>query len=133
MRWVLYGLGGLLILFGVIGFAVEVESAMNGTWEDPFLGIAIVASCLLVGACAVIAAKLRYRGGWPTAIGLCLVAFGVQGLAIELDAYLAANQEDPAIGILLGIALLVAGALLLRSGHRAHASARRQQPVAPGG
>jgi hypothetical protein len=124
MRWVLYVLGSILILLGLLGLLVEIGMRLDGETADPFLGATIVASCLLLGAFAVTAAKLRYKGGWPTAIGLILATFGLLGLAIELDAYVAANQEDPVTGVLLGVGSLVAGTLLLRSGHKAHASAR---------
>ena len=120
MRWVLYPVGILLLLTGIVFLAFVVMDATNGSWADPFLGIAMVITPSILGVCALTAARRRYRGGWATAVGLSVLAVGILFLSIEVDAILAGNQEAPVIGLLMCSVLMVAGILMVRVGHKTH-------------
>ena len=123
----LYLIGNGLVFFGLVGLGVEVEDLINGQSENPFLSLMMLVSFLTIGTFALMAASSRYNGGWPCAIGLCLMALGPMFLGVSLDNYGAESPLHTKIGVILAAGLLAAGAVFFHAGHRAHVRAQRDR------
>ena len=128
MSQLLYLIGSVLILFGLAGVSVQVEDVINGESENPFLGFMLAVSCLTIGTFALMAANSRYNGGWPSAIGLCLMALGLLFLGVSIDEYRAGQpQVYTKVGLVLAAGLLACGAVFFHAGHRGHVRAQRER------
>jgi peptidoglycan/LPS O-acetylase OafA/YrhL len=139
-RTILGIFAGIFILFGLTGFAIEMEELGQGSNPDLIFGVTLSVCILITGISMVRAATADYRLSWSLFCGGLLTIFGVATIAMAVDDALAGQTADVAVGAVVAVMFIVPGILLLRSGHRHHKrsvacciaaqSALRDQPVA---
>lgn len=131
-----YAFAGALILTGT-GLLGAVLGDASARQELPMLGFLLQfvegLSLIGVGGLAILAAKLKYRGGWLSFIGVVLAWFGTLGLGRELSELVsAAHAED--LGLVefkLPTLLFTMSVLVLWAGHRRHLRTKtRPRPAA---
>ena len=83
-------------------------------------------SLIVIGILTIMAAKIHYKGGVLSIIGVVVLFFGLIAVSIEIDSVIASAQRSVYAGLVLGITLTLAGIILLRLGHRRHLRLARQ-------
>ncbi len=113
MRYFGFVLGALLNLAGIVGLAA--------VYRDFSLSQFVIGLCLIViGILTMTAAKIRYKGGLLSAIGVVFSFLGLIAIAREIDSIIRGTNDSVYTGLVLGIILILGGIILLRLGHRRH-------------
>jgi hypothetical protein len=129
-KLLLYVVGNGLLLLGLGGLTLQIDDAIAHESENPFLGLALAISFGGLGVFALLAASERYNGGWSSAIGLCVIAVGILFLGGGMDEAQRGNREHLVTGLLFFSVLpITIGAILVRSGHRAHVLAQHERQL----
>ncbi len=118
--WVLTLLGVGLGLLGAVLLALEIVDFYNGEMEDPILGVTVWTSFICLGGFSIYTARVRYRGGFRTAVAGVLLVLGVVVLAALLEEYVTDQLEDTKETIISVCLYLFAGSGLAYSGYRRH-------------
>jgi uncharacterized membrane protein YidH (DUF202 family) len=113
MRYFAFILGALLNLSGIVGLVAVYR-------QFSFQQFVIGMSLIVIGILTMMAAKIRYKGGLLSIIGVVFLFFGLIAVSIEIDSIIGSAQRSVYSGLVLGIILILAGILLLRQGHRRH-------------
>jgi uncharacterized membrane protein YidH (DUF202 family) len=113
MRYFAFILGALLNLCGIVGLAAVYR-------QFSFQQFVIGMSLIVIGILTMMAAKIRYKGGLLSIIGIIISFFGLIAISIEIDSIIGSAQRSVYAGLVLGIVLILAGVMLLRQGHRRH-------------
>ena len=113
MRYFGFILGALLNLSGIVGLAAVYR---DFSFQQFVIGMALI----VIGILTMVAAKIRYKGGLLSIIGVVLSFLGLIAISIELDSIIRSAQRSVYAGLILGIVLTLAGTVLLRQGHRRH-------------
>ncbi|MBI2948107.1 MAG: protein kinase [Verrucomicrobia bacterium] len=126
-----YALAGALILIGT-GLLGAVMGDASARQELPLLSFLLKfvegLSLIGVGGLATLAAKLRYKGGWLSFIGVFLAWFGTLSLAREMSDLLSLGKPvgDGLGEFSLSAVLFATSTLVLWAGHRKHLKAKRR-------
>ena len=119
MRYFTFILGALLNLSGIVGLAAVYR---HFSFQQFIVGISLI----VIGILTMMAAKIRYKGGVLSIIGVVLLFLGSIEISIEIDSIIASAQRSVYFGLVLGIILTLTGIILLRLGHRRHLRLVRQ-------
>jgi len=119
MRYFAFILGALLNLSGIVGLAAVYR---HFSFQQFIIGISLI----VIGILTMMAAKIRYKGGVLSIIGVVLLFLGSIEISIEIDSIIGSAQKSVYEGLVLGIILTLTGIILLRLGHRRHLRLVRQ-------
>jgi predicted anti-sigma-YlaC factor YlaD len=120
--------GIVLIVFGVVGAATEIDDFVKGAREDTVLGGAM-SVCFIIGGVLILRAlKSGYHLGWRIMLGAFMIFFAMVGVGVEVDSIINQTSEEPAVGFTLVGIFAVSGLLLARSGHRRNVPLSRARP-----
>jgi uncharacterized membrane protein YidH (DUF202 family) len=122
MRYFVFILGALLILFGIVGLAAAYHY-QNFSFQQFTIGISLV----VIGILTMMAAKIRYRGGLLSIIGILFLFYGLVAVA-DIDSIVSSWQRSAYVGIVWVIILISIGIILLTLGHRRHVRLVKQKP-----
>lgn len=134
-----YAVAGAMILIGtaLLGAVLGDASARQ---QLPMLGFLLKfvegLSFIGVGGLAILAAKLKYKGGWLSFVGVFLAWFGTLALARELSTLLAMpNAGEVGFGeFRVPVVLFTLSMLVLWAGHRQHLKVKKSvQTIATSG
>ena len=106
MRTLFITVGVLTILFGLV-FILEAKR------------MTLYSGFLIGGVSLIIAGLKRYRGEWPTIMGIFVVIIGVYSLDVMIGNYFAHTSENLS-KVFTSLLVCLAGLLLLCSGHKLH-------------
>ena len=106
----------------MIVFAIGAWSAswIISNWTNIWLGYGVLAALTIGGIVVVIAGIRDYRGEWPTIFGIISILEAIVGFSSEMDDYISGSSDDLALGLGFIVLFLIAGVLLLFSGHKLH-------------
>ena len=119
MRYFTFILGALLNLSGIVELAAVYQHL---SFQQFIVGISLI----VIGILTMMAAKIRYKGGVLSIIGVVLLFLGSIEISIEIDSIIGSAQRSVYFGLVLGIILTLTGIILLRLGHRRHLRLVRQ-------
>ena len=109
-------------VIGVIVVALPILRASKGfaAWTNIWLARGTSVVLILGGILLIVAGVKKYRGEWPTVFGFSFTLFAIAGFSSAIDDSMPKSYEDAALRFGLVVFCLVAGVLLLFSGHKLH-------------
>jgi peptidoglycan/LPS O-acetylase OafA/YrhL len=125
-----YVVGGILIVWGLIGFVCEF--AFPEQWGTKFVysGNLCCGVMILYGFILILATYYNYAGGIWTFLGTAFVGISMIFAAMPVDAYLTGDAHGPVMLTCLAIAVLsfLLGCYSLVAGHIRHQRKKRESP-----
>ena len=104
-----------------------MEEVRSDNPENLIMNFVVSASLLVIGSLLIRVAKRKSQISLPLTIGVGMVFFGICMVAMECDVLIKGKSEDLVAGFILAAIFLVAGILLIRSGHQTIQKERNKQ------